>query len=554
MAQKTFTLFLFKNDVRKVLDIFSNPALDRINGKTAIISENFDFTEEATVYYFTNYPHPPSWLNQLAHEFPVSATIQNQSSSAVLAFRAAGRLFAATFGYAWQYLDPEKFVPDFGLRVALNAANDDKLNRLDIANLGEATRGVTQSASQRRFDTFGLDEALELVRKISGAVRDDQFGNSLSGSNSLKINKEMELSELPDIAQRSLKFYLSTQYKNTAFRVIDNICPELDKSKIDALNDEAAQSIANDRQEFELGLPDFSEDEVACFSFVGFRHRHHYVDLQLSHYTDLLGDALANLSGKDIKQHKIKAEYLHNANLRRQLSIHDALVGSLEMNSERYAINEGKWYKVDAAFKNSIDNMFYDAVCEFDDPPPVIMRKANSSKTKQYLENEVDYNKRYASENDLLLMDREFITVSGFSRSQFEICDLLDIRRKRLIHVKMSGRNSSVLSHLFKQGANSARLVKSVDEVWPATIKVIQEKFGSSIAQELEDAIKDTVTPWSVEFHIADSPRPDGQYSIPFFSRVTFRDELIQLRAMGYRVAIRFIPKPKVVLRTNIKT
>jgi uncharacterized protein (TIGR04141 family) len=44
-----------------------------------------------------------------------------------------------------------------------------------------------------------------------------------------------------------------------------------------------------------------------------------------------------------------------------------------------------------------------------------------------------------------------------------------------------------------------------------------------------------------VEFVIADSPRADGDFNIPFFSKISLRDESNILKAMGFDVAIRFI-------------
>ena len=549
MASRTYTMFLLKDDVKNILEIFSESAMDKINSGNVTVSENPEFAENAVVYVFQNPPIRPKWVAQLNSEFRLDAEIRNQHSSAILIFRSANRIFAVTFGYAWMCLDPAKIVPDFGLRVALNAANDDKLKRLDIANLAEATRGVTQSASQRRFDSFGLDEALELVRKIGGSIRDENFGSSVTGSNSLRIIKDMELRELPELAREALVYYSSKHYQKTAFRVIDNICPELDLNKIESLDDAAALSISQSKHEFELGLPEFSEYDIASFSFVGFRHRNQYPDLQLSHYIDILDNSLSSLSGSDLKNHKVRATYLDTNKHDRLLTIRDALVGSLAMGSERYAINEGKWYKVDTAFKESIDKSFRKAVREFDVRPPVILTRVSQDSRKQSLENEGQYNKKYAASHNLLLMDRVLVDVPGFSRSQIEICDLLDYREKRLIHVKMSGRKSSVLSHFFKQGANSARLIKTVTDVWPNTVAKVKDRFSADAARKLQAAIDDESRPWTVEFHIADSPSANGQFNIPFFSRVTFREEEIQLRAMGYKIFVRFIPKPQVKLR-----
>jgi uncharacterized protein (TIGR04141 family) len=57
----------------------------------------------------------------------------------------------------------------------------------------------------------------------------------------------------------------------------------------------------------------------------------------------------------------------------------------------------------------------------------------------------------------------------------------------------------------------------------------------------LDAARADQGRPWRVEFLIADTLRQNGQFNIPFFSKVSLRDELRTLRAMKYETGIRFI-------------
>ena len=549
MTKHTFSMFLIKENVAEVEDIFTEQAKQRIDSPQVTISPNPDYAEDAVIYIFQNPSREPKWLPLIASSFDITRAIRNRSSSAVLVFRKAERLFVVTFGYAWLYIDPTVFVADFGLRVALNAADDKKLKRLDIANLGEAIKGVAQSASQRRFETFGVDEALELVRKISGALREEEFGSSVSGSNSLKIRTETNFAEIPELAERALDYFVSDNYKQTSFRVIDNISPELDSARIHALDERAAHSISAGCLDFELGVPEFSEDDISSFGFVGFGGRNSYSDLQLSHYREALGEAADTLNSSDLRKHRVKAEYLNSEKPPRMLKVYDALVGSIELEDARYAINEGQWYKVDAAFKRSVDSSFFDSVCDMDVDVPAIVTRISEDGRKQYLEAEGVYNARYADARNCLLMDRVLFNVPDVARSGIELCDLLDIQQKRLIHVKMSGRKSSVLSHFFKQGANSATLIKSVDALWVDVQQKVRELFGEETAQELSRAINENLSPWTVEFHIANAPLIEERFNIPFFSRVTFRDEQRRLRAMGYEVAVRFIAKPQVTWR-----
>ena len=548
MARNTFTLFLVKESVQNEDEIFTSTAIDRINASSVAISRNSEFAEGAAVYIFSNPPKQPKWLNQIKSSFEIDEIITNRSSSALLRFWTNGRLFVVTFGHAWLFLNPKSIIQDFGLRVALNAADDSKLKRLDIANLGEAMRGVTQSASERQFETFGVDEALELVRKISGTIRDEEFGSSISGSSSLKVNREMEFYEIPELANEALNYFQSDNYKNGAFQVIDNIFPQSDVTMIDALNQIATDSIAKNKQELEIGLPDFSQDDFASFRFVGFRKKKFYSDLQLVHYREMLREKTGELLAENLFDHKVRAKFVDSDKPDRTLTIQELLVGSVEMNGKRYAINEGKWYSIDDIFKRNVDDYFSNSIFPFDEDPPTIITKISEDGNTQYLEKEEKYNIHYAKEFGYILMDKNFMHIPDIARSRFELCDLLDIEGKKLIHVKMSGRRSSVLSHFFKQGANSARLLKTVDTVWKEAVEKVKNAYGDERARLLESAIRNQSKPWAIEFHIADAPVIDGQFQIPFFSRVTFREEATLIRSMGFDVRVRFIRKPSVGL------
>lgn len=68
------------------------------------------------------------------------------------------------------------------------------------------------------------------------------------------------------------------------------------------------------------------------------------------------------------------------------------------------------------------------------------------------------------------------------------------------------------------------------------------ERYGGVEAKaKFLSANTDSLRKWKVEFWIIDSPRMNGEFDIPFFSKISLRDEVNSLRAMNYEVAIRFI-------------
>jgi uncharacterized protein (TIGR04141 family) len=253
------------------------------------------------------------------------------------------------------YLNENNLEADFGLRVALNALDEKKLRRLERANLADALRGIDLSPFQREFKEFGIDDALDLIRKISGSTRDSASADSLTGARSLKVTGEYAISDLPAIASEALTFFASVAYRKTGFQVIDVVTPVTDKRLIGVLDGIAAQNIRHGLENFELTLPVSYDDDDVGYCFQGPGLRGAYPDLLLRNYTSALGGRLDELSIEQLKSHKIVATYSNDAKPDQKSSIRSALVGSIVHDGGRYAINEGEWYRVDENFKESIE-------------------------------------------------------------------------------------------------------------------------------------------------------------------------------------------------------
>ncbi len=362
----------------------------------------------------------------------------------------------------------------------------------------------------------------------------------MSGSRSLRVTGEFGLGDLPDLASSALTFYTSDYYKETAFRIIDSVMPVADRELSESLDDLAALSVATAGEDFELGLPIGFDDEAASFKFNGPRQRGAYPDLLMRHYTEAMGLNLETVTAETLKQHKIEACFEGDGHPGVRWSIKSALVGSIVHEAERYAANEGEWYRIEQGFKDAIEASFQEAILPWD-VAPAPLRKLYDAKGNGRYQAEADYNAEFAAANSFVLLDTLLIQIPGVARSGFEPCDILDIAGKRFIHVKKSSRRSSVLSHFFKQGANSARQFSMFESAWLSLREMVEQVGGAAAATALDDARADQTRPWSVEFFIADTPRQNGDFNIPFFSKVSLRDELRMLRAMRYSIAIRFI-------------
>ncbi len=541
---KSYSLYLVKPGIVDFEDIFTESAKEKIQAGGAFLSDSNDLGDEATVYIFPSPPKPPSWLADINTVFLGTPALTNRSSCAVVVFKHVDRVFVTAFAHGWQYLDDTKIESDFGLKVAINSLDDSKVKRIDSSHLGEAIKGVSQSAFQRDLQAFGVDEALDLVRRISGRIEDDEFASSISGATGLKITREMEFADLPETAEEALTRSQSTDYQSTGFYIIDKVRPILDKLVLATLDQKAVDIIKGGADNFELSMPGWSEDDVVYYGLFGPGLKGRFPDLLMSNYRDALGAKLSDLDVDAIRRHGVVAEFNNDAAVKKRWSVKKALVGSVVENGGLYAISEGEWYRLDQQFKTDVDADLETLKDDWPNPPLMIIKKVSEDGKKTGFESELSYNERCAEEYDQVLLDQKILTVPATPYGKFEACDLLDIEGKRLIHVKKSSRQSSVLSHFFKQGSNSARILKTIPEARAAMVDKVRDLTDDPTADALEAALGDAMAGWKVEFHIVDAPRNDGTFMIPFFSRITLRDESRILKGMAFDVSLRFIPTP----------
>lgn len=543
MARHSYTLYLAKQALADFSEYLTDSAKQKVGNPAHQRLTVEDFGEKAELFVFWGYSGPPSWMTRLSQRVQGVRLENRKSVAAVLIVQVGQHVLAITFAHGWMLLNENSFESDFGLRVAINSLNPEKLKRLERSNLGDALQGVSQSPFQRDLNSFGVDDALDLVRKLSGAAQDNTGLDTVTGSRSLKITGEYSFDDVAAMANDIVGLYASTDYRDTAFKILDSVLPVTDGPLIGDLFQLAIDSIKASEDRFELGLPANTESEGVSFRFAGPGLRRAYPDLLLRHYTEALGRDLATISTNTLSQHKIVSEF-DDDRPNMVWPLKKALLGSLARNGERYAINDGQWYRIDDTFRQSVENQFTGVVTAWDIPKPNPIRKTYDEKGNGRIEPEGDYNARIAAELGLVCLDTKSISIPEVIRSGFEPCDLLDVENKRFIHVKKSSRRSNILSHFFKQGSNSGQQFKKVPATWTQLIELVRDQGHLAEAQTLEDMGDAVSEGWSVEFWIVDAPRADGSYNIPFFSKISLRDEVSELRAMQYGVALRFIELP----------
>lgn len=548
MAKKnTFSLYIAKEDISSFDDLLTDKARHKLEGGLAHKLDSGDFGDGAALYVFPGFPKPPAWAEQLKGHFHLEQKLFNQSHCAILAFRKDKTIFAVTFSYGHVYLDDRKTEADFGLKVAINYVSDEKLRSVERSNIGAAIRDVAHAAGYKDLHAFGIDDALDLIRKVSGYGTETDFADKVSGARALTFSKEIEIHEVPELAAEAVDLFKAKTYKKTRFKILDFLAPVLDPVVQEQLDGLLVNAIRQGSDEFEIGLPEIVHEGVVSFRFERAGAAQFHPDLSLQLYRDGLGDRLPQLTVEDIKKHRVAA-YGADGNVPlNHWSVHHALVGSIAMSGRRYALNEGLWYRIDDKFKEAADTEFTALCCAPDKklrPLKKIYPEGGKKKGRPVYQSESSYNEEIASETGYLLLDQRLIEIDNVPGRGFEACDLIDLKGRRFIHVKKSSRQSSVLSHFFKQAGHAAQLLRRYDGFKSGLIDTVKKHYGEAKADELGAALDNDK--WTVEFQIADFPRIDGQHNIPFFSKISLREEASSIRAMGFDVRLGFITLARI--------
>lgn len=482
---------------------------------------------EALLYTTQSGSKPPGWANFLAPlESDAIKKLRVGSASVVLIIPAAGRHFAACFGHGYAYIDKQFIEARFGLRTCLNVIDHESIRTLDkrtFDSIGKLSQ--EQSTRPVPITEFGLEVDRDLLRSVVGKPRDEAFGSQIAGRDSVGTSISISLDRLPSFLRKCLQASQRDTYKQH-FEFIDNIADVSDPAIQKALDALLVESINNDQvSKIWLAVPEIINwQDIAGFKFSAGKNAEIHDDIILARYLDAWS-LRGSLTVEALRLHRVYQIGSDGATIENSWLVHHCLYAELGLDDETYILTEGTWYKVDQNFVKSVQ-------AEIDAIPKFKTKLADWGD-----EHEQHYNERLVknSSGQFALMDRKMISHGGGS-SSIEFCDVLTSEGD-IIHIKhYSG--SSVLSHLFQQGTVSAFMTagdmefrKKVNAILPTTHKLPESSAFATSNFQVVYAI---------------GTRDPIGFDMPFFSKVSLRNSVRQLRVSGYRVAFTTIKRTKL--------
>lgn len=480
----------------------------------------------------------PKWARFLELSEKDELRLINNTAYGLVFIEQAGRWFAISFGMGHVKLDPAAFEQDFGLRVVLNAVNPEQLKSADVRTPDENTLSRRCQTSRGADQTaFLIDVERDIVRGLAGVPKNTAFALRVAGADALSMDRKLVVADLPIVCTEAFDEFQKAEYR-VNFGWVDQIRHVRDQGLIKILNAKLVgaldAALKNDVVDsISLAFPViYDPEKTNLIRYKGFRSQQRYPDLDLMGYLDALREReTSEYTMDDLDTHTVHEVTEDGRDCGGSWKIRECLVFEAVNGDETYVFSGGRWYRIDQDLARDIQD-FFKNIEKIELPAAEVN------------ENEERYNSRIAKlDADMICLDRQLIKPSG-SINPIEICDFLG-RRRLLIHVK-DKTSSSRLSHLFTQGTVSARVL-AID---PQSRDKIIEKIVSVQACTRQSGY-DKIMPSAndvfsrSEFTVVYAVIASGDKpQLPFFSLVSFRQAVRELRALGYKCAFAWIKKP----------
>lgn len=512
---RSLVVYLIKSEFSDAGDILSTPPNDLHVFDVAL-------TPACTgkLYVQPSTSRPPQWLSLFDGVAGLNAIhLSNSSTSAVLLVSLKKRMFAITFGYGRHLLEPGICEENFGLRVTLNSVDPTRIRSIDRKSFDAISRHTREQASKEvPVGDFGLDVEQDLLRAVTGPPTNTALGVRLSGMDALAATVKIGLGDIPHLLAEYLKKFADTSYRSK-FPWVDHIAEVRDPRERTRLDDLLVDRLR--RGELErmwLAVPAIIDwSDVAGFRYIGRGTDDLADDLYLPDFLASLDD-LAALSADALRKRKVSRIGVATERALDQWPLYQCLYAEIDSSGNTFLLNGGAWYRLESNFVLQVNK----EVGKISSTSLVLPPYAQNS--------EGEYNRAVSASNpkEFALMDCKLI-VHGGKHSRIEFCDLYS-RTRVMVHVKRYG-GSSVLSHLFGQGVNSAELFNLDPDFRERVNKILPPSHRLKKPTE-------QIHPGNYEVAYGIISKSKRDLVLPFFSRLNLRNASRRLRGLGYNVSI----------------
>lgn len=514
---ESLSIHLFKGSVEvlgECLDEEKQPELVELE-----LSPSLPF--DGLAFYRPSEPSQPAWAPFLRQGLLEEPPLRSSSVSAVLLLRAENRIFAVPWGPAGRFfLDRALTVDDFGLKVALNSIDPEKVRSTDSREIDEASKQKREQASHvLNFDEFDFDASRAILQAVTGKPRDPTLAKRITGKGHIRVDAHLTLTDLGDTCARLLERYEADDYKES-FPWLDSLRHIKEAEEIERLDEVLLSHLRDlDLEHAHLAPPEIVNwDELQWFVYPRAREakpENRVEDLDIEACLRAVR-APQDLERGDLNQGP-RVKWSDRADTHKPWSIYEMLVFECTHEGESYVLSSGKWFRVETDYVEEIDQKLSN-----------LETSALPLPDAWDGEHEGNYNARAANgQPDWILMDGKDCKPSGYV-SPIEVCDILTPEQD-FVHIKRYS-GSQTLSHLLAQGRVSAEAFLADASFRTQARNIAMEVHPASAAGiPWDDPKSQGIT---VVYGIVVPPSKQEPTDLPFFAKVNFTHTLRTMTPM----------------------
>ena len=493
----------------------------------------------------------PQWVKFLNTAAGPTAKIDLQSQSCGAAWfikvvrpSKSVRILVLTFGTGHLALEPECIERSFGLKVVLNTVARSQLRTLDVASLDATViQRRTQASRDIDINELGMDRYRDLLRLAAGTPSDVALARTLSGRDSLTLNRQYTITEIQPLCAKLLTLSEGVEYE-TDYKFIDNVKPVRDKSLIATLDGlafaELKGMVSGQASDLHLSIPDIIDPSCSLdVTYVGAKlksgNKQVFPGVDIDDYVEELKSGKFSKLAQEYWRatHAIKFVETGSSDHKKQHKVRDCIVWEAVHNLVTYVLFGGEWFAIDKKFYVEIDKDFRRLI-----PSKSIVASTKATNEQHLL---TELNERL----DLLLMDKTQSNPSGAPTASIEFCDFFSLDRQ-LIHLK-DGHASTSISHLWSQGVVSSESFLRDEGFRRAALKNVRKRQKETVKAGFDallptPAKRPTTSDFTVVYGIMRVPyKKTKKLDLPFFSKVSLRAAAQRLEDMGFNVEVQLI-------------
>ena len=194
--------------------------------------------------------------------------------------------------------------------MALNALAGNEIRGLDTRKISLSThqrREISSSGSTLYEYDFDFDE--EFIDSITGRSRDEDFGSSVTGRESLHVNVNMNLMDIEDYCKDLLTVYNKKDYIDK-FPFFDKLRINKDEQVYSKFNEQIIEAIKeNKKDRIQFLYPNIDEFGAFNYRFIYEKKYKDYNDISLDNILDFIKDKKIKLEELCLKKFSVKISH-----------------------------------------------------------------------------------------------------------------------------------------------------------------------------------------------------------------------------------------------------